>query len=167
MGVKLVGDILFYWNLYSLNLVPVLFQSAASLGGIFSVKWFFVQLTPLLKPIMIFLTFLWSVYLLCKPQYWKPRRQSYRPPWMRVKTFCRRRLHYSMDQCCCHRHFQRLCQLNGSYFPSPRCNNHRWWRRRKTMARANTMARACHKQCRTVQELFVTPRIDPCFQIRK
>ena len=41
MGVKLVGGILFYCNLYDLTLMPVLVQAVASLGVIFSVKWFF------------------------------------------------------------------------------------------------------------------------------
>ena len=66
MGVKLVGDILFYWDLYAVTLMSLLFQLEASLGGILSVKWFYVQLPPLLQPIMIFFTFLWSVYFLCK-----------------------------------------------------------------------------------------------------
>ena len=55
MGVKLVGYILFYCNLYALTLVPIIFQAAASIGDIFSVKWFCVQLPPLLQSIMIFL----------------------------------------------------------------------------------------------------------------
>ena len=141
--------------------MPVIFQAADSIGGIFSVKCFCVQLLPLLKPIMIFLTFLWGVYLFCKSPYCKPRRRSYRPPWKRVNKFLRHRLHYSLVQCCCCRHGQRPCRLNGSYFPSPHCNKHRRWRRR------NTMSRARHKRRRTVKELFLNPSIDPPFQIKK
>ena len=150
MVVKLVGGRLFYWNLYALTFMPLLSQEA-SLGGTFSVKWFCVQPPPLLKPIMIFLTFLWSVYLLCKPNYYKPRHQYYHPPWKRVKKFWRRRLHYSLVQRCCRCHGQRPWRLNVYYFPSPRCTKHRRWRRRKNMARAR------HKWLQTVQEFFLTP----------
>ena len=91
-----------------------------------------------------FLTFLWSVYLLCKPPYYKPRCRSHRPPWKRVKKFRRRRLHNSLVQRCRRCHGQPPCRLHISYFPSPHCAKHRRWRRRKTMARAR------HKRLRIV-----------------
>ena len=108
------------------------------------------------------LTFLWSVYFLCKPLYCKPCRRSYCLPWKRVRKFHRRRLQYTLVQCCRHRHGQRPCQLNCSCFPLPRCTEYCRWRRRKIVARA------CHNQRQKVQhELFFTPSIYPHFHIKK
>ena len=108
---------------------------------------------------MIFLTLLWSVYLLCKPNYCKTRRQYYRPPWKSVKKFCRHHLNYSLVQSFHRCHGKRPFRLNGYYFPSPQCNNRCCWRRRKNMERDR------HKRHQTVQELFLTSSIKPLFHV--
>ena len=85
------------------------------------------QMLPFLKTIMIFLIFLWSVYILFKPLYYKPCRWSYLPLWKRVKKFRKFCLHYLLVQRCHRHHGQRPCCLNGSLFPLPCFNKHRCW----------------------------------------
>ena len=60
-----------------------------------------------------------------------------------MKKFGRRHLHYSLVKLCLLRSGQRPCRFNGSFFPSPFCIKHLYYRRSKSKARVR------HKRLRT------------------
>ena len=71
------------------------------------------------------------------PRKKKKKRQCKRNWRNGTKEFQRRKLPYHLVRRCRRRDGQRPPRLDGCRFPSPKCSNHRRWRRRKNRQRCN------------------------------